>query len=149
MKFLIKENKSGGFTLIELLVVISILGILSGVVIASVNTARIKARDAKRMSDIRQIDKAIQMYMFNENKPAPSFTGVVINDRSSGWPQLELILANYIKKMPQDPLSAPGLGDYEHTYLYYSPHDNYDYGLGSQLEKGISLEIGDTVGSIN
>ncbi len=56
------KNKKRGFTLIELLVVISIIGLLSSVVLASVNGTRIKARDARRASDIDEIYKALVLY---------------------------------------------------------------------------------------
>lgn len=57
-----KTNHKKGFTLIELLVVIAIIGILSSVVLASLNSARTKARDARRVSDIKQIQLALELY---------------------------------------------------------------------------------------
>ena len=47
-------KQSTGFTLIELLVVIAIIGVLSSVVLASLNTARARARDAERLSNLRE-----------------------------------------------------------------------------------------------
>ncbi len=55
-----KKNK--GFTLIELLVVIAILGLLATIVAVSLTSARARARDARRVSDIRQIELALELY---------------------------------------------------------------------------------------
>ena len=68
-----RANGEEGFTLIELLVVIAIIGILSSVVLASLSTARQKSRDAKRVSDIGQIQLALELY-FDASQTYPSTT---------------------------------------------------------------------------
>jgi prepilin-type N-terminal cleavage/methylation domain-containing protein len=59
-----KYNK--GFTLIELLVVIAIIGIISTATVTNLNRAKAKARDARRLSDITQITKALEVYYYTE-----------------------------------------------------------------------------------
>lgn len=51
-----------GFTLIELLVVIAIIGVLSAIVLTSVNRVRMKSRDARRVADMRTIQTALELY---------------------------------------------------------------------------------------
>ena len=73
----IKKNKglalnpsvasSLGFTLIELLVVIAIIGILSTIGMTNLYSARLKARDAVRYSDIAQTRLLLELYYEEEN----------------------------------------------------------------------------------
>lgn len=56
------KNNKPGFTLIELLVVIAIIGLLSTLSIIALNSARARSRDARRISDIKQIQTALEMY---------------------------------------------------------------------------------------
>jgi prepilin-type N-terminal cleavage/methylation domain-containing protein len=51
-----------GFTLIELLVVIAIIGVLSSIVISSLNQAKNKANDVRRKMDLKQIQTALELY---------------------------------------------------------------------------------------
>lgn len=73
---MIKYNKQG-FTLIELLVVISIIGLLSSIVWASLGEARMKARDARRFQDFQQFQIALQLFYDKY--------GVYPCGRNSGW----------------------------------------------------------------
>jgi len=56
------KNRSRGFTLIELLVVIAIIGILSAVVLASLNTARSKGNDAAIQSNLSTIRTQAEIF---------------------------------------------------------------------------------------
>lgn len=97
-----------GFTLIELLVVIAIIGILASVILASLNSARSKARDAQRQSDAHQIITAIEMY-FAERGVYPPSGGATApnaswsNSSDASWDTLATALQSYIPKLPQDP----------------------------------------------
>ncbi|MEK7541735.1 MAG: prepilin-type N-terminal cleavage/methylation domain-containing protein [Patescibacteria group bacterium] len=99
-----------GFTLIELLVVISIIGLLSSIVLTSVNSARAKARDARRIADLNQIRTALEFY-FDANGYYPqSNCGWDCNgyrhSYDSSWDALANDLRPYLPTLPKDPTNS-------------------------------------------
>ena len=78
-----------GFTLIELLVVIAIIGILAGIIIPNLTSARQSARDARRISDIKNIQLNLALY-YNDNLHYPKNLS-------------ELTLGGYAYSLPTDP----------------------------------------------
>lgn len=68
------RRKSKGFTLIELLVVISIISFLSSIVFASVGSSQNRARDAKRIQNIKAVQIALELY-HSTNKVYPATGG--------------------------------------------------------------------------
>ena len=112
---LIRRGTEKGFTLIELLVVIAIIGILATIVMVSLNTARSKARDVRRVSDIRQMQLALQMY-YDANGSYPSvLTG---------------LKPTYISAVPFDP---NGTASYQYA-ICSSGTQGYHLGTGVVLE---------------
>lgn len=119
-----KRNTKGhrGFTLIELLVVIAIIGILSSVVLASLNTARQKARDARRISDIKNLQLALELSA---------------DDHGGNYPAAlaDLVTDGYISVVPLDPSddSAP----------LYGSNNSTQYHLAFDLENSANLPDND------
>ncbi|HNX11142.1 MAG TPA: FISUMP domain-containing protein [bacterium] len=62
------NHRSKAFTLVELLVVIAIIGLLASISIIALNSARAKARDAKRVADVKQISTAIELFFNTEGR---------------------------------------------------------------------------------
>lgn len=113
------KSKSG-FTLIELLVVIAIIGLLSSVVLASLNSARAKARDAKRQADLKQLQLALELY-FDSNGSYPS--GCWNYYEKDGENFIPGLSPGYIPLLPRDSLQGQkcpgGIGDNSNWRTYY------------------------------
>ena len=91
-----------GFTLIELLVVIAIVGILSSVLMSSLNTARAKGSDAKTKSQLSSLRSAAEIYQISNGNygsvATDSCTDVVpdfFEDAASGMLQYTTQVPNY------------------------------------------------------
>jgi len=140
------RNKNKGFTLIELLVVIAIIGLLASVVLLALNTARGKARDAKRVADMRQMNTAMEMY-FNDNNAYPTMASGALCATSGGCTVGNVIATSltpkYIATIPMEQTPADGTCTYPaaaangtnyYYYIYGSTNANYTitFCLGSQ-----------------
>jgi prepilin-type N-terminal cleavage/methylation domain-containing protein len=114
----ITANKNKGFTLIELLVVIAIIGLLSSIMFASLSSARAKARDAKRISELGQISKALNLY-FDKYGTYPNYpTGeVTTNPYIDNFTNManQLVAEGFINKVPGD-------STYIYNYKNYGPN---------------------------
>lgn len=146
-----------GFTLIELLVVIAIIGLLSSVVLASMNSARMKARDARRKADLKQIQIALQLYydtygVYPPAKIASVDCGATFSDPSwatstgtcgNRWLTTDDNFYTFLSLVPVDPLNsgatfaADATVNFSYSYrtslggILPSPTD---YNLVAQLE---------------
>lgn len=89
-----------GFTLIELLVVIAIIGILASIVLASLNTARRKSRDARRIADIKQIQLALELYADASGQLYPLASATCDAATARG---LQVLAPGNIPVLPRDP----------------------------------------------
>jgi len=98
-----------GFTLIELLVVIAIIGILSSVVLASLNSARQKGRDARRVSDLKQLQLALELMYDAQSQRYP----IAITTAALAGVGNPTFVPTYISTMPTD----PGSGTYGYRSL--------------------------------
>lgn len=103
-----------GFTLIELLVVIAIIGVLASIVLTSLNSARAKSRDVRRISDFRTLKTALAFY-YDKYGKYPNETPVLTNPWTDNYLSMaqQLVTAGFLTKIPMDP---NGTGYYYYNY---------------------------------
>lgn len=120
---MIRELK--GFTLVEILIVVAIIAILASIVLVGLSGIQQRARDARRISDLNQIQNAIALYYTKHGlyPNTSTFTG------STGLKAMLLSSTENLglTNIPDDPT------DNWH-YGYCSPPGNTQYVLGAYLE---------------
>lgn len=94
-------GRKKGFTILELLIVVAIIGILTAATLVLLSDTRARGRDAKRLSDMREIEKALNLYYSsNQNFPISVSTTTL-----SGEDAVSTALENagFISQLPPDP----------------------------------------------
>jgi prepilin-type N-terminal cleavage/methylation domain-containing protein len=129
-----KMQSKKGFTLLELLVVIGIIGLLASMVLASLDGTKKRGRDARRISDIKQIQLALELY-YDTNNVFPS------NNTSTTFDPTLLTGPGFIPVVPTDPLTNTA---YRYT-AYAAAGGNsgtcISYHLGATLESANHTEL--------
>ena len=128
-----KKSKQKGFTLLELLVVIGIIGLLASIIVVNLTGARRRARDTKRIADIRQLQTAVEDY-YGKNGKYPNKIG-------------DLVTGTQIPMWPLDPLAPAGTNctgnsDLCYWYATYTPSGALgpqSYNIGASLEEQGSI----------
>jgi len=144
------KKQKKGFTLIELLVVVAIIGLLAAIAVIALNNARARARDAKRLADIRQIQTALEMYFLDQNHypnydGSSGIGGKYLCSTEAGFEDTACSETTYMAKVPSNP-SPQNDGDCTSTDYTYAVAVDYNttyeirYCLG-QPTGGISAGV--------
>ncbi len=117
------------FTLIELLVVIAIIGLLSTFSIIALNTARARSRDARRVSDLKQTQTALEMYYNDNGQYPPAITA------GDSLATNSIIYMDIVPKppLPADYASCAGTTIYTYSARVFNGAANGTYSLNCCL----------------
>src|SRR3989344_3876854 len=115
-----------GFTLIELLVVVAIIGLLTSIISVAINTSRTKSRDARRVTDMKQIKTGLDLYFSN----AAGYP-----DTAAWVPGVQLSCnGGSVMRVPQDPTHPVNIYD-------YTGGGNSTSGCGTTVRSTFELEF--------
>ncbi|MBP9748785.1 prepilin-type N-terminal cleavage/methylation domain-containing protein [Patescibacteria group bacterium] len=127
----VRNLRVKGFTLIELLVVIAIIGLLVTAAVASFSYVRERARDTKRVSDMKTMQKALEMYLTTNSRYPIAAADTCLTNAD--------VISQAVKnagamiEVPVDPY-APWVADPTYCYLY-KQNDGTDFQIVFTLER--------------
>lgn len=117
------KKQKQGFTLIEILIVVAIIAILASVVLVGLGPTQQQGRDARRLSDLRETQTALELY-YNKNGTYPS---------ASSWSALSTAITGanigITQALPSDPTNNT-----TYYYNYGVASDGASYVIGATLE---------------
>ena len=140
-----KNNKA--FTLIELLVTIAIIALLAAIIFASLSNAREKSQDTHKISEAKEVEKAIELYRLDNNFSTPSFASSSSNGtlHSEGTNEYndamtKLVTAGYLPTIPESPSGT----DYSYIVSDDGKSAMFYANLSDSSSKGdVCIRIGD------
>lgn len=118
------------FTLIELLIVIAIIGILSSVVLMSLNTAREKSRDTARYQQANEFLKALELYHTDTGQ----YPVTVSVDTPVPFSTVQPTISTYMSSVPADPTYPANQG-----YHYCSTADGSSMAILINTENDVGV----------
>ncbi len=136
-------KRTSGFTLAELLLVVAIIGMLSSVIFASLDTGRTRAKTSQRMQELKSVKTALDMYAVSNDGKYPS-TGGTYRSHCTDWGGYSAdavipgLAPTYISSLPADSDMniAVGPNNDECCYIYRSDANNYKLRLHNCLNVG-------------
>lgn len=115
-----------GFTLIELLIVIAIIGILATLVSANYMTSLKRANDAKRKSDLKELQEALELYKLDQAQSRYPSSSAILPNVGACWSSGSGCSGNmYMQAM---------VGDGSSRYSYVTNDNGDTYTLTACLE---------------
>lgn len=134
------KRETRGFTLIELLVVVSIVSLISSVAMYSTAQARVKAEDAKKKSEVRQIETAIAIKKSATGRVPRNYncsgtycsggtgTAVALEGTTAFNASMqELVNEGYLSSIPNSK---------DDSYVYYADSGASNAAFGASLNTG-------------
>jgi prepilin-type N-terminal cleavage/methylation domain-containing protein/prepilin-type processing-associated H-X9-DG protein len=107
-------QKTLGFTLLELLVVIAIIGILAGLILSAVSSAKSKALHARCLNNLRNLSAGFLMYLDDNRDSFPAPGSNRYGPRAEDWLHWQK------GRNPKNSAIAPYIGGYQEA-LFICP----------------------------
>ncbi len=114
-------SSRNGFTLMELLIVVAIIGVLAAVIIFSLKDAKSKGLDARRLTDMRSLAEAVNLYQNNHNNDFPPADPVDATGWATSYGNATTFMNNLVTDGDMPALIIDPINSTQYQAYYYRP----------------------------